>query len=267
MEYKDCDPNKVVLVVGYPRSGNTWLARLLADALNSPFGRFGSALPIGMEGQDRPGGYFVTQLHLRPIESCESMGLLSPWRFNLNGWRGEKIVHILRDPRDVALSAMHYWDLPDVTTTMKYMQSGEGPFGMEENGGVGDWVSFNDSWIMQKGIPVIGTIYERLFEQTLLELSFLLRKIAPNDDAANEYIHIQDVVLRQRFTEKRAQIERDGDARPYGKDTQLKAMRRGMPGEWMEVFTAEEEDFACEAFGSFTKILGHYDLCRCEDEK
>lgn len=29
------DPT-VIWVVGYPKSGNTWLARLLGDALNSP---------------------------------------------------------------------------------------------------------------------------------------------------------------------------------------------------------------------------------------
>jgi len=25
-----------ILIVGYPRSGNTWISRLLGDALNSP---------------------------------------------------------------------------------------------------------------------------------------------------------------------------------------------------------------------------------------
>lgn len=57
---------KVIFVAGYPKSGNTWLTRLLGDALDCPTG--GSmpqqdAVEIACEGNDRPGHYVIRKGH------------------------------------------------------------------------------------------------------------------------------------------------------------------------------------------------------------
>jgi hypothetical protein len=57
---------KVIYVCGHPKSGNTWLTRLLGSVLNSPTG---GCMPsqdgkeIATEGQDRTGNYFIRKGH------------------------------------------------------------------------------------------------------------------------------------------------------------------------------------------------------------
>ena len=100
-----------IIVTGYPKSGNTWLSRLLGDILNSPVtGRDDyEAVPISQEGLDRSGDYTIIQLHLVPDCSNHNNQFITN-RFHIcpDNHTDEKIVIPIRDPRDVAVSCMHY---------------------------------------------------------------------------------------------------------------------------------------------------------------
>ena len=54
----------MVFVVGYPRSGTTWAAQLVADYLQMPFPQL-SLLPIGFQA--------ITQGHFRPRDDFQQL--------------------------------------------------------------------------------------------------------------------------------------------------------------------------------------------------
>jgi len=254
------NPKKVVVVVGYPRSGNTYLTRLIADILDSPASRFGAALPLATEGADRPGDWFVTQLHMRPVEyPGDKRSLVDANHFNFYGYAGEHIVYIVRDPRDVAISAMHYWDLPNITETLKAMRAGTPPFGQI----LGSWNDFNMDWTYGfkfiADIPIIN--YEMLCQRTEDQLFWLMKRFVNKNIGEKKWRRkVRDAMARQDIKVKRAEIIDDdakGIERPYGKTIQLKHLRRGIPGEWKDVMTAEENDMAWEYFGTIATLLGY----------
>lgn len=101
-------PGKTIIVVaGYPKSGNTWLCRLLAQALDCPSAGFltvpstiGKKRPLEfeVEGQNRTGrpDLVVLKSHHR---LDELRGMPMP---------RTKLVTIVRDPRDICVSGMHF---------------------------------------------------------------------------------------------------------------------------------------------------------------
>lgn len=130
-----------VIIVGFPKSGNTWLARLMGDALNRPIRGTKDAKPLAAEGEERGDARgIVRQLHLAPhddIDESRYPGFVaSPWAINPKYHSGEKIVHIIRDPRDVAIAIDAYWVLNDLNKVItEVMAHGEHPlwgFGWEE---------------------------------------------------------------------------------------------------------------------------------------
>jgi hypothetical protein len=99
---------KQIFTAGWPRSGNTWLNRLLGDLLNSPLQIPGDPnAPLEHFGPGRDGGYVIRKTHLMPNEKPD----------------GGPTVFIHRDPRDVAVSAFFYRGGPDKTTLMQVIES------------------------------------------------------------------------------------------------------------------------------------------------
>jgi hypothetical protein len=87
-------------VIGYPRSGNSWLSRLLADAFQAPIRGLGDEKP--MVAEERPIKEVI-------IYQTHTLALLSPQHINL---------HIARDPRGVVVSMYHYWDLSTIDAAL-----------------------------------------------------------------------------------------------------------------------------------------------------
>ena len=88
-----------VIIVGYPKSGNTWLTRLTAELLNSPVKGFLYAErdEIAIEGKERSNTYQVYKSHHQLHE------------FKNGELEKSKIIYIYRDPRDVSLSGAGYF--------------------------------------------------------------------------------------------------------------------------------------------------------------
>ncbi len=98
-------------VVGYPKSGNTWLTRLVGDALNSPTGNrnLRHNLEIASEGNNRPGPYYILKSHSSKI---------------FNGAPSIKkdscILYIVRDFRDVLVSSFfHHYKINENLVLLK----------------------------------------------------------------------------------------------------------------------------------------------------
>lgn len=92
-----------VVVVGYPKSGTTWLSRLTAELLACPVQGFlgrEKREELAVEGRSRDSLDRVFKAH----HDIESLMISLP--------EGEtKIIYIVRDPRDVVISAANYFDL------------------------------------------------------------------------------------------------------------------------------------------------------------
>jgi hypothetical protein len=96
---RDDDKTKIV-VCGYPKSGNTWLTRLVAELVEAPVGGFLDApehKEIATEGIERESNYTVYKSHHDGHEISSRIR------------QCDKTIHIIRDPRDVAISASNFF--------------------------------------------------------------------------------------------------------------------------------------------------------------
>ena len=237
-----------IIVTGYPRSGNTWLSWLLGDVLYCPVGGMYAAKPLCTEGKERPKHHQVYQLHLRPMwEGDFDKAVPSAWCLFVPkmGEAPYKICHVVRDPRDVAVSICHYWNLPSLNQALNCMINGVSPLKVHLT-----WNEHVGRWLQVK-VPFIR--YEDLQADTAGTITKLL-----NHWGIRYPEHrLEAAISRQRFSKKRAQIEIDGDSRVYNKGIHLHHMRKGIAGDWKNHFNAAQLARAREAFGEIAQELGY----------
>lgn len=242
-------PNKqTIYIVGYVKSGNTWLSRLIADILDSPVTGHKNAKPIATEGLDRTGDFVVKQLHLHPIQELVDEMVPDAWRFSVPMYDGSPIAHIIRDPRDVSVSVMHYWNRKTVAEAIYAMGNGKEPLV-----GIGKWRDFIDGW-SRPLIPTTTIFYENLLEQPYLSV---MRFFGQWGIPVPSESRIHAAIARQSFDAKRAQLKKDGNKRPYGKAIQLKNLRKGIRGDWKNHYTKYDAKTAQEYFGPWLQRLGY----------
>jgi len=227
--------SKVIYVVGYPKSGNTWLSRLLGDCLNSPIKSKPPKQAIADEGYDRPGKYIIRQEHLRRM----------PKRYH-------SIVYIYRDPRDICVSVNHYWQMRNLTKAIKRVGAGDKDAKVREDSPIRrGWIDLHKLWYY-KFEPTTVTTYECLFHDTERELGEILENIS-----AEPVFPLDEVVARQDFKARKTQLSREGNKHPYGKKIQLHNLRRGIAGDWINHFDREQAELADLLFGEEMLNLGY----------
>src|SRR5258708_15888610 len=91
---------KKIIVVGYPKSGCTWATRLVAELVGCPVGGFWQSRKneIAIEGEARISDF-------RCYKSHHQLADLGVRPNDPETW----IIYVLRDPRDIALSAANYF--------------------------------------------------------------------------------------------------------------------------------------------------------------
>lgn len=90
-----------VIIVGYPKSGNTWFTRLVANAIDCPVAGFWNAPShneLAIEGGQRKSVHRVYKSH---HTAKTFSGLPAKYR----------LIYLTRDPRDVAVSGASYFNL------------------------------------------------------------------------------------------------------------------------------------------------------------
>lgn len=240
-----------VVIVGYPKSGNTWLARLMGDALQRPIRGIDGATPIAAteDNRDDSGG-IVQQLHLRPdamIDAAKYPGFVAtPWKVNPQQHNGEIVIHIIRDPRDVAVSINAYWGIGDLTRTIDEVMS----IGSHPLWGCG-WGEYIEAW-RSSDVQHLETRYEWLHADTEREVMRLLH--LGGLKAERDLI---GVVNRQSFDMVRADINEHGDQMAYGSGIQATNLRKGIVGDWRSKFTFEQAYLAAQKFNPWFIKLGY----------
>ena len=238
-----------IFVAGYPKSGTTWLTRLLGEVLHSPTG---GSIPrldnteIATEGQDRVSNYVIRKGHfVIDQENTSKWGtrahLLSP-----NDLTIFQAVHIVRDPRDIAVSAAFHWSM-SMNQIVHNMIKGSNNFRF-----CGPWAEYVDSWI-DVDPAVLIVRYEDLLLDGITTISRILREfeITPNKRK------IEEAYEKQKFSVRKAHVEKFGASYPLGLDFNVKFMRKGESGDWVNYFNKQLAFEAEVHFGSLLRKFGY----------
>jgi hypothetical protein len=88
-----------IIIVGYPKSGNTWITRLVAELVGCPVVGFLNSdhHEIAREGLERESNFRCYKSHHQAYELDEI------------DIKSKKIIYVLRDPRDICLSGSAYF--------------------------------------------------------------------------------------------------------------------------------------------------------------
>jgi hypothetical protein len=245
---------KNIIVVGYPKSGCTWVTRLVAELIGCPVAGFWGSTKdeIAIEGKDRVSEFRCYKSH----HQMADLGV----RPNDPDTR---IVYVLRDPRDIALSAANYFQFdrfPRFAAIFRSARRGEklyrhtfAPLLASENyrlermteallhgsPTVHNWVrvSWRDHWrpYQQAGVPIVR--YEDLLanpeDQSLRILQHLGIERTPEQ--------ITTAVQNQSFAQKKEALLRMGET------GRAKFLRVGKSGQWREKLPAHlQARFATE---------------------
>jgi len=151
-----------VWLASYPKSGNTWVRFMLYSVLYGAPKR-SEDVPLKIPDIHRP----------MPFEKQESGPIYVKSHFELTDKHPQltdtiKAIHIIRNPRDVMLSAIHYRiltdenpnDFPKEQFIESYLKSGGDHYW--EQIGFGTWASHARSWRNTDRFPVLTLRYEDL---------------------------------------------------------------------------------------------------------
>jgi len=118
----------------------------------------------------------------------------------------------------------------------------------------GGMVAFIECWL-SSGLPNVTTSYEEMSADTEKELGCIL------DALGVEPVHpLAEAVKRQSFEARREWAKTYGHLMNYGRDYQLRFLRRGIVGSWRDTMTPDELALVERHFGELITRLGYRDV-------
>lgn len=252
---------KNIIVVGYPKSGCTWATRLVAELVGCPVAGFwlSDKKEIAVEGEHRVSDFRCHKSH----HQLSELGLQP-------NDPAARLIYILRDPRDIAISAANYFQFdrfPRLAALFRRVRRGEKlyrhtlyPLLVSQNyrldrmseallhgsAEVHNWcrVSWSEHWrpYEQAGVPIIR--YEDLLATPKEQSARILRHLGIERSAAA----IATALENQSFVRKKEVLLRSGET------GRAKFLRVGKSGQWREKLPAHlQARFAKELDAELTK--------------
>lgn len=211
-----------IFTTGHPRSGNTWIGRLLGDLLNSPLQTQPGDV-IQFHGEGRDGKYVVRKRHT--TDPLPGPG-----------------VFIYRDPRDVCVSKHFYNDHSSIQHTIEEMNSK----GKDKEGIVdfyGPYEKFVRSLWKHPEKYSIAIKYEDLYYLPYQTLWTVLWEITGVSYGADLILECYE---RQRFSMVLAKFPEF-----------FHSMRKGIVGDWENHFRRDDGRLFQEIFGKLMMDQGY----------
>lgn len=253
-----------ILIVGYPKSGNTWLTRLTAEIVGCPSVGFWCA-PLRsdpcIEGLDRASPYECYKAH-HTVEQLHRT-------FEHYGDGVDKVIYVVRDPRDVLISASHFfrvsprWDW--LFRAMSLLPKGSSVYyrllhsrryeveamvrGLLSGTTDGAWmrVPWKDHVEGYLDRDYLVVRYEDLLAEPVVQGTALCDYLGVSRSRAQ----IAEAVRRQSFDRKREELARTGDAE------QVSFLRKGEARQWVDVLTPAQARRIEERLGDLLHRLGY----------
>jgi hypothetical protein len=247
-----------VLVVGYPKSGNTWLTRLTGELLGAPvrgFWKEPNNNDLAIEGQARVSDIEVFKGH-------HSYGAMR------RGFNLADVLYIVRDVRDIAISGAHFFpfeppswfgkvtrctgrllaaarkeSLDNIRLCRMILALADG------NRDISEWCSH--AWdehiyaYLDAGACVIR--YEDLLVAPERECRRLLDHFGVERSAAQ----IHDAIAKQSFQAAKKRFLAHGDEKRAG------FLREGRAGSWSTGLSPAQRQFCLERFGEMLTRLDY----------
>lgn len=215
-----------VFVVSYPKSGNTWVRFLLANALypevDVNFDTVDELIPeVVDKDHEKAPACEMRRSNLPPPRLLKSH---APYRSSY-----PRVIYILRDGRDVYASYYNFRrpDFSEETMFEEFLEAEHWPTRWSDH--VDGWMKASDS---RDNILVVR--FEDLKEDSARELRRMISFIGkePMSDA-----RIQRATEASSFENMcRLEEEKGGVTKP------VRFMRKGKVGSWQELFTDEARD-------------------------
>lgn len=225
----------------YPKSGGTWLGRMVSDALQIPFPQH-SRLPIAMKS--------VIHNH---------------WRYNP---KLRRVFYLYRDGRDIMVSFYFYrmkrikanTGSKDLAVYQRLLGKGFDPDDTNRNLPIFienefsnprdariSWVDHINQWYDPENRPHIAYVsYEQLLEDAIGSLRRVTEHLS--GEAVDEY-------RLQMAVEKNSMAKQTG--RTPGQEDRSSFVRKGISGDWMNYFN-EESSAVFSKYASKTLVkLGY----------
>jgi hypothetical protein len=237
-------PHRNLLIVGLPKSGTTWLLRMIRETPG--YVPWQPPVKNGYENHDvearhlspPPAGYTVSKTHTRPIES------------NIAAIHGAGRPYVIqyRDLRDVSVSWAFYarntpghhlhHDVKDLDTpaALSYFIERLLP----------DFVAWTRGWT-ERLHPTLGLVtrYEDLLRDTPGELDRVLRHYG----VALSPERIAGIVERHAFKRATGRAPGQEDAKSFN--------RKGISGDWVNHFTVDHKRAFKDVAGQTLIDLGY----------
>lgn len=225
-----------IFLVSYPKSGNTWARFLIGNYLTNGAFTF-------LNSND-----LIPDMHAHP-EKCEAITDQRIIKSHFS-YRADfnKVIYIVRDPRDVAVSYYYYYlkyvynkieSKPEFHDFFKLFMSGNVEFGL--------WDSHVNSWsnVQRKNVLVLR------YEDFIVDTTNCLQKMITFIYGSFDDKLIKTAVEASRF-EKMAemeQLQRSRLPRNAASDSSIPFVRKGEPGNFIEYFSEMELSQITSKFG------------------
>lgn len=243
---------KMIIVAGHPKSGITWMIRLLCDTLRFMAHYSGDlkkddiCSDVNHQLQGLKGDYMLLKQHTMPGNLPENTS---------------HCVYMIRDVRDV-LTSWYFWHHPLNSVNFNSSQFNEFILSqLQDKRTFGSWQNHIKTWYesyteLSAKMPVIFMKYEDILADTYSHLIKLIKTLKfemPEDE------HIKKAIHRQSFSQRIKHYENlpAGTPVPGGIGAQKLFLRKGIAGDWINWFDDQSKETVKQYAGETLIKLGY----------
>lgn len=253
---------KNIIITGYPKSGNTWVTKLIAELVGCPSKGFYGAehSDFSKEGEERDSEYACYKSH-------------SEYETLIADEDIDYIICVIRDPRDIVVSGAHYFRRVWAVRSKRWKNSLAGrilnrihweAFGrnkmLEEMSlAVGEgnnwihlwcsvsWRDHSEPFVDDRSDKVLYVKYEDL-KQDASKVCRSILKLIELERTASE---ISTAIERHSFQNLKEKYSEGNQKREVG------FLRKGVAGEWKSMLSKSQVETVQKGAGLLMERLGY----------